>query len=474
MKKLFLIIPLFLSLISFSQEKWTVEKCIKHAIDNNLQIKSQLQNNQITENNLLQSKLDLLPSLNVGANESIILGRSVDPYTNEFSSENYNSTNFQLSSSITLFNGLQNYNQIKKSKIEKEKAEYQLEIVKKNMILTIISAYLNILYTSDLVELSRQQRDITKQQLDRILLLVNADKLPQQNKYEMEAQLANEELNILIYENQLSAANLVLVQLLELENYENFQILKPEITEIPAFETLTVEQIYEEALKNMPEIKYAEMNIESSAKNLSIARGGLYPRLTFNASYGTGYSSARQMIDHIIIGNTAMPTGAFVTDLGGNRFDVYQNVTNIRYKKQSFDFQIKDNASTSFSFNLSIPLFNGYTARTQVQNSKIYLEQSKISIEQTKKDLLKEIQQANSDAVAASKKYIATHKTMESNLLSFQYTEARYQQGLLNSTDYNVAKNNLTKVEVELLKAKYDFIFKIKILNFYLGKDINL
>ena len=470
MKKIVFLL-VFFPLFSFSQEKWTLEKCINYAIQNNLQVKTQSLNNQIDKNNFLQSKLNLLPNLNIGASEAFVIGRSVDPFTNEFSTENYNSTNFQISSSITLFNGLQNVNQIKKAKIDSQRSEVQIEITKKNITLNIVSAYLNILYSNDLVEIAERQGEITQQQLNRITILVENGKLPQQNKYEFEAQLANEELNIVTYKNQLENAKLILVQFLDLTDYKDFDIEIPNATIIENYTLLSFSQIYEDAQQNMPEIKAAELSVESSERSLAIARGGFYPRLTFSANYGTGYSSARQMIDNILAGSPVL-TEAFVTDALGNQLHVYDSQSSFTYKKQPFDYQIKDNSSASFAFNLTIPIFNNYQVKTNVNNSKIYIEQSKLAIEQTKKDLQKEIQQAYSDAQAALKKHIATEKTLESNRLNFNYIEARYQQGLVNPTDYNVAKNNLSKVETEHLKAKYDFIFKTKILDFYSGKGI--
>ncbi len=476
MKKVFfLTILLNIGIFSsvFSQKKWTLNSCINYAIENNFQIKNQILSNKISDNNLLQSKLDLLPNLNAGVNENFVFGRSIDPYTNDFSSENYNSANFQISSSLTLFDGLQKINSIKKSKLTKQQGEYNLQLTKKNITITIVSAYLNVLYANDLLKVARQQRKITEEQLDQITKKVEAGKLSMQNQYDGEAQLANEELNIVSAESQLSSAKLILAQLLEIEDYTNFEIEIPDSTKLSIQDELfSVEDIYNSAVNNMPEIKASEINMEIAEKGLDISRGGFYPRLSVSASFGTGYSSAQQMIDNIIYG-PAQNTGAFVTDMNGNVLNVFQNSFDYTYKKQSFKNQIKDNASTSVGISLNIPIFNSYSVNTQVQNSKILIEQSKIEIEQSKKELLKTIQQSHSDAQMALNKYIATEKSLKATKISFDFSQERYNQGLLNITDYNISKNNLSKAEIELLKAKYDFIFKQKILNYYLGKEIN-
>lgn len=464
-----------LSFGAYSQNEWTLERCIQYALENNIQIKSQELNNQINENQLLQSKLGIMPSLNAGASEGLTFGRSVDQYTNEFSTENFNSTNFQISSSVVLFNGLQQYNTVKKSEIEKKSGILLLEKVKNDISLAIASAYLNVLFSQDLLDAANQQRDITEQQLDRTKKLVASGSLPLQNEYELEAQLASEELNIVNYENQLNISILVLTQILDLnvESLENFSIVRPIIEDITTESTLlSVDQIYQEAQTKMPQIENAELKYQSAEKSLAIARGALMPRLTMSAGYGTGYSSARKTIDNISPGSPII--SGFTTDNSGNILDVYQYTFDYTYKNRSFNNQLRDNASASLTFNLNIPIFNGLQAKTQINNSKIYLEQSKFQIDQTKKDLLKEIQQAHSDAQSAMKKYFATEKTLNAIELSFDYTEKRFEQGLLNTTEYNIAKNNLAKTQIDLLKSKYDFIFKQKILDFYRGLGIKL
>lgn len=459
--------------IIMGQNSWTLESCINYALENNIQIKTQELNTDMNENQLQQSKFSLIPGLNAGANENLTFGRSVDPYTNEFSTDQVSSTNFQVSSSVTLFSGLQQYNSIKKAEIDTKASYLLLEQTKNNIKLAIASAYLNVLYAMDLLDVAIQQREITEQQLERTTKLVISGSLPEQNRYELEAQLANEDLNIVNYENQLDLAKLNLIQLLELENPDGFDIVRPDIDDIDTESTLmSIDLIYFESVQRMPQIEYSELNYLSSEKNLAIAKGAYYPRLTMSASYGTGYSSARKEIDQMIPSDAYL-TG-FAMDNLGTILDVYQYSYDYTYVNRPFSDQIKDNASTAISFNLNIPVFNGLQSKTNVENSKIYVEQSKLQVDQAKKDLYKEIQQAHADAIFALKQYTATEKTLEAMELSFNYTQKRYDQGLLNTTDYNVAKNNLAKTETDLIRAKYEYIFKLKILDFYRGITIRL
>ncbi len=469
MKKYFIFFVFICFTINlFSQQEWSLEACIQHALDNNIQIKSQEYNSEIQRINLQKSKYGILPSLNAGMNDNFTFGRNVDPYSYQFSTDNFSSANFQLSSSITLFSGLQQYNSIKKAEIDLEAGNAALEQTKNNIILAVASAYLNVLYSIDLVELAQQQKEVTELQLERTEKLVISGSLAQQAKYDIEAQLANEDLNIVNYKNQLDLALLSLAQLIEIEDFQNFGIIKPDIDKIIGESALlSPEQIFNEAVNVLPQIKYAELNYLSSQKTLQISKGAFYPRLTMSAAYGSGYSSLTKLVDNINLGNPVL--SGFATDNLGNILNVYQYTFDYVYANKPFVDQIKDNASTSLGFYLNIPIFNGMQTRAGVNSSKVYLEQSKLQVEQVKKDLLKEIQQAWSDAGSALKKLDASEKALEATSLSFDYTQKRYEQGLINITDYNIAKNNLIRAEVEMLRAKYDFIFKQKILDFYRG-----
>ncbi|HOZ29421.1 MAG TPA: TolC family protein [Bacteroidales bacterium] len=458
---------------SFSQNAWTLERCIDHAIENNIQVKNQELNTQINDYQLQQSKLGILPGINLGASENFRFGRSVDPYTYEFETDNFSSANFQVSSSVTLFSGLRQYNSVKKAEIDQEAGYVLLDQTKNNIMLAVASAYLNVLYAMDLLEIAIQQRNITALQLERTNILVSSGSVPMQNKYELEAQFANEELNIVNYENQLNLATLNLAQLIEITDLSAFTIVRPDIENIITESGLmTVEEIYSKALENMPQIEYAGLNYLSAEKNLAISRGAYLPNLSLSASFGSGYSSSSKLIDGINMGTPYI--SGFATDNVGNILDVYQYSYDYNYIPKPFNDQVRDNTSTALTFNLSIPVFNGLQTRTGVNNSKIYLEQSKLQVEQAKKDLLKEIQQAYSDSQSAIKKYAATEKALISMQLSFDYTQKRYEEGLINTTDYNIAKNNLARTQAELIRAKYDVLFKQKILDFYIGLPIRL
>jgi outer membrane protein len=474
MRTYILVILLLLSSIPlFAQQAWTLEDCINYALEHNLQVKQQVLNTEVYENNLLSSKVTLLPSINGGLNQNFTFGRSVDPFTNDFSTENVSSSNMSISSSLTLFNGLQQYNTIKKNQFDFKASLKDLETIKNNIVLNIASAYLNVLYTRESLGIANKQADITRQQLDRTNKLVDAGSLPMQSRLEVEAQLANEELAVVNAENQVALANLTLIQLLELKEFDGFDIVDPQINQLIG-ETmlLPMMEVYNQALENMPEIEGAELRMKSSEKDLAIARGARSPILAVSASYGTGYSDARKNIDQVLPAEGIL-TG-YTYDSYGNYLDVYQYNFDYSYVTRPFSDQIRDNASTSISFGLSIPIFNGWAVNSNVKFAKIQVQQQQIEFQQAQNQLLRDIQQAYTDAEAAVKMYDASKKALEAISISFEYTQKKFDLGLVNSVDFNTAKNNLIKAESELLRAKYDLIFKQKILEFYRGVEIKL
>ncbi len=456
-----------------AQKAWSLKECIDYSLENNLELKQQSLYLSVSENNLFASKMNLFPSLNAGVNQNFSFGRSVDAFTNEFADDNVISSNASISSSVTLFNGFQKINTIRKADIDLQSGQYDLETAGNNLALTITSAYLQILYSIEILETANQQLQITEAQLNRTQKLVNAGSLPLQAKYEVEAQLATEEASRVNAENQLLMARLNLVQLLQLDNVDDFEILIPDVGGlVESSILLPAESIYNEALGHMPEIKSAALKKRSADLQYAIAQGSRYPQISLSASYGTGYSNARKTIDNI---SPAAPvlTG-FALDAYGNYIDVYQYNFNYSYATRPFQDQLRDNASASLSIGMNIPIFNAWYTNTRVANARIERNQSVLQYEITERQLFRAIQQAHTDARAALKKYEAAQKAYEASKLSFDYTQQRFDLGLVTSLDYNSAKTQLSRLASDLISSKYDLIFKQKILDFYRGIEIKL
>ena len=452
---------------SLAQQQWTLQQCIEHAMKNNLQVRIAILNNELNQANLKQSRANVLPNLNFGANNTYNFGKTIDRFTNQFANTRVQSINLGLQTQWNLFNGLQNYHTIKQNEINLMTGKYDIDGTKNDVSLNIANAFLQIVLARELVNITQNQVNTTNTQLTRIKKLVDAGALPKFNQYDVESQLSSEELNVVNAQNQLNIANLNLALLLNL-NPEEFSISKPEVpnpNDLPL--NFTAQQIYASAPSNQPIIKSAENQVLSAEKGVKIAKSAVSPSLVFSGSLGTGYSGLAQQIagyDSTIatIGYTAV----------GDK--VYSLFVNPVLEKSPYGTQFKDNFNRSLGLTLNIPLFNNLQTHTAITRAKINVESARLQLLQAKLDLQRTILQAYTDANGALKKFNATEKSVIALKESFKYVEQRYNVGAANSVDYNTQKNNVTNAEAQLLQAKYEYIFKAKVLDFYLGKAIVL
>ncbi len=449
----------------FSQS-WDLETCIIYALEHNIQVKQQELNTQITENTNKQSKISVLPNLNANLNRSYSFGRSVDPFTNEFNQTNAVNDNYGINSSVTLFNGFQKINSIKQTKLDMLASLQDLEKIKNDISLNVASSFLTILFNEELLKIAEDQAAVTKTQVKRTNSLVEAGSLAKGDLLQLESQYASEELNIINAQNQLDISLLTLIQLLELDSVNNFNIVKPNTNDFTYIPLPVIDEVITLS-ENLPQIKSAEYRLSSAEKSLSIKKGMRSPSLSLSLGYNTGYSDQRQVVDQ----TTMSP---YISGRTANGVDVYSVQPINTYITKPFSDQIDDNRSASVGFALAIPIFNNWQVNTSINNAKISVLNSKYSLELEKNNLEKEIKQQYTEALAAKKKYNATQKALVANKEAFKYTQEKFDVGLVNSVDFNIQKNKLIKAESDLLQAKYDYIFKLKILDFYMGKPLTL
>jgi outer membrane protein len=438
--------------LSGQDKYWSLEECINHAIDNNIMIKQQALQTQLQENTLEQSKLGLLPSLNGTATNNWSFGRALDETTYQFTEEqNVSSNNFFASAGVTLFSGLQNYNTIIKNRYNVDASFQDLQNIKDDISLNVALAYLQILLNKELVAVTENQLQTTREQIGKTEKMVEAGSLPRGNLLEIQAQAAREELQLINMENQLDLSFLNIVQLLELDSVNGFDIVVPDIViGETGMITENVGSIYSAAKETRPEVLSAELRLKSAEYDLRIAKGGRSPRLNLNTSFSTGYSSIRQKILGI------------------------DPVEGVQYGDYPFADQLNDNINYGVGLTLSIPVFNGWQVNTGISNAKINIQNNLYSLENTRKQLYKNIQQAYADAQASLKSYTASLKAVESMQESFRYTEQRFNVGMVTPVEYNTAKAQLLNAESELAQSKYEYIFKIKVLDFYKGLPLVL
>ncbi len=397
------------------------------------------------KNSLEQAKLNLLPTLNGQATHNYSFGRALDETTYEFTdNQNIQSNSFYAGGSVDLFNGLQNYNTIKKNKYQVLAGELDLQSIKDNISLNIALAYLQILLNNELVTATGNQLQITKQQIQKTIKLVDAGSLARGNLLQIEAQAASEELQLINLENQRDLSYLTLTQMLELKSSDGFKIVIPDIyLDSNTVITGKVDDIYSQAQGLRPEIKSAELKLTASEYDLKIATGGRSPRISMNHSFSTRYSD--------------------IAFKPGNPTETY-----------TFSKQLSDNINYGVGFSMNIPILNGWMVNKNISNSKLNIESSRYTLEGEKKQLYKSIQQSYADAVASLKKYSASIKAVTSMEESFRYTEQKFNVGMVTPVDYNAAKTQLLKAQSDMAQAKYEFIFKTKVLDFYKGIPLNL
>ncbi|MCB0801950.1 MAG: TolC family protein [Flavobacteriales bacterium] len=425
-------------------KQWTLEECINHALENNIQIQQSELNLLITNQNLAQSKYGMLPNINGFASHTYNFGQTIDPFTNQFATSQVRSNSLSLSSSVTLFNGFQTLNTVKKNQADLQASRFDMEKMQNDISLNIANFYLQILFSHELVKNAERQLQVTSGQITRIQKLVDAGSLPEGNLREIQAQYASEELQKINAENQLNITTLNLAQILRLEDASNFDVVMPNLESFQGVsELITPGALYLTALETMPEVKSAEYSYYSAEKSKDIARGAYSPNLSATGSIGSGFSE----------NNKEFADGEL--------------------RVKPFNDQLDDNFNKSVGIRINIPIFNGMSARSNVQRAKLSLEIAELNLEDTKLQLRQKIESAHNDAIAALKRYKAAEKSVDALNLSFNYTKQRFDVGMLNSFEFNNEKNRLNNAESELLQAKYEYIFKTKVLDFYQGKAIS-
>ncbi len=434
---------------------WTLQQCVEYALKTSLQLRQTELTSDVNNVNLKQSEAGVLPTFNGFATHTYNDGPTLDPYTNTLANTTVLSQQMGISSGLNLFSGLQKYNSIKQNQFSYLAGKYDIEKSKNDISLNVAQDYLQILFNEELLEVAQNQLDITQKQLDRTQKLYSAGTVAKGSLLDMQATLASDELTLANTQNQLDLSFLAIEQLMNLDSTTGFKLQKPDY-DLPLENLLlfTPAQIYSEAVKHFPEVKSAELKLNSAEKGVAAAKGGISPQLSFNASYGTGYSGLPQESYKIIGYNSSGPIISTTTTTDG------------------FLKQYDENANSALGFKLTVPLFNGLQTSSAISKARISMISAEVTVEQTRQVLKKSIQQAYADAGAALKKYMATKKAIDASQESFKYSEQKYNVGALNVFDYNLAKSKLAKAKSDLIQAKYDFLFKSKVLDFYQGKAL--
>ncbi len=463
-----LAIGLTANVCAYGQKVWTLQDCVNYALDHNISVKQSELSVEVNRIDIRQNQATMFPSLNASASNTYNFGRSVDPFSYTFTNQEIRSANASLNGNLTIFNGFQLRNNLLLSKLDYKAGQHDLQKIRNDISLNVISGYLQVLYAQEQLSVAATRVEESTKQMNKTKVLVDAGTMTRGNFLDAESQLSTEELNKVTAESQLSNARLTLMQLLELQSDADFKLEEPK-AELPdsTIMNMNADQIYQAAILALPEIKSADVKVQAAQKRLEIANGARYPHLSLFGSLSSGYSSTTSRLKSAQY-NGYLPNGDITS--GGDT--VFSPSTTTVFEKTPFSDQLNQNFSKSFGLSLSIPLFSGLSATSNIQRARINVKNVQLSDDLAHRQVYKSIQQAVNDASSARKKLQATQKSVEAMTEAYQYAQKRFDAGLTSSLEFLTATNNLTRAKVEVLQAKYDYIFKIKILDFYAGNPI--
>ena len=425
---------LLLTSISFAQNKiWTLDQCVKHALENNITILQAKNNLLSSEQDIISAKGNFLPSVSSTISGGASLG-NIEVFPGEFRDREFYSTSLGVGFSQNIFNGFRNINLLNQSKLNLERNEYELERLKDDISLNVANLYLNVLFNKENLDLAKSQVEFSDFQLQQVKVMVDAGSEPASTLIEMQATYSRDIQSLTIAENNHDLALLSLSQLLQLP-YGNFDV------EIIQIDTPSANLMYDDitpilsyAMQNRNEIKVAKRDVELAKLGTKISKSAYLP----NISMGYGFNASA-------------------------------NFSNLTNDQQLLD-QINDNKGHSINMNILIPIFNRNQTKAQVKKSKILEETSNLALNQVKIDLISTIQRSFTDAKAALKAFEAAQLSLNSQKLAYENSQERFTLGVLNSFDLEQSRIRLLNARSSLINAKYDFIFKTKVLDFYLGK----
>lgn len=420
--------------LGYSQTIWTLDECIKYALENNISIKQSEIDAKLAEVTVFQSKGAFAPSFNSSMTYNLNEGKNINPVTNQYENAFFQSASGGVNMDVTLFAGMQNWRRLKQAELNRTAAQYNLEKMKDDIVLMIVNAYLDVLSNKEQLKQLKSQLDVSTQNLQRTRDLIETGSLPQGDVYEAESQLFVQEQQIIATENALFISKMGLAQLLLLKDFQSFDIADTSL-DIPLTDILskTPAEILTTAKEVVPNLKIAETGVELAEANLKLARSSHSPRLSAQWGYNTRWS---------------------------------------KNQLQDFWSQLDANKGMYAGLGLSIPIFNGFATASNVRRQKYNLLRSHWDKEQAELTLQRTVFQAYTDASNAKKLFEASEKTLQAKKQSYQYAKERHSVGLMNTFDMNQAKIQYENAENENIKTKYQYIFKIKVLEYYFGQEL--
>jgi outer membrane protein len=449
--------------------KLTLKQCIETAIANNLDVQQsnlQMQQGKINWN---QAKLNMLPDLNGSTGSGINQGRSIDPFTNGYINQQVNYSNYGLSSGVILFNGLSMQNTARQNALAYEASKMDWQQTKDNLTINIILAYLQVLNNEDLLTQLRSQEDLSKKQVERLVILNNDGAITPSLLSDLKGQYASDQFFIINAQNALESSRISLCRFMNIPYDKNMQVERLNAESYAVKYEDSPDKIYQESLKQFSLIKAVELRKQSAEKGVKAAQGQLFPILSLNGNANTNYSSAAS---NLIFLNTTDVTSNDYVVVNGSPSPVIYKQRNYNSERISYRKQLTNNFFTSFSLNLRIPIFNSLQQRNRIKLSKLTLKNNELVAQTTKTQLQQSIEQAYINMTSASDRYKVLLEQVAAYKESFRAADIRFNTGVGNSIDYLSAKNNLDRSNINVITAKYDYILRTKVLDYYQGRQL--
>tara|TARA_A100001011_G_scaffold186096_1_gene194750 strand:+ start:3392 stop:4807 length:1416 start_codon:yes stop_codon:yes gene_type:complete len=470
MKKIISILVVFISFNSFTQKLWTLQECVNRALNENISIKQ-------AELDYLDSEIsrktaigNFLPNLNIGSSHSWNIGLNQNITTGLLENVTTQFSSMNLNMNIDILNGLKNIKQLHLANLSILANQYQLADMKENISLLVANSFLQILFNKEILKVQKLQLEISKKEVERANELVDNGVIPSGDLYEFEANLSSVEKSLIDAENSLKLAKMSLAQVLLIEDYENFDIVDKDYKlEISNILDKSPNEIFAYAVDNKNEIKIAETNLQIAKKSLELNKSFLQPRLSAFYSLSTRIAYSDRLAG---TGDFSYVPIGIVENTNQRVLSPVQNTIIIPPKSFSDQFDI--NKGQNYGLSLSIPVFNGFSVRSNVNRSKVNIQRSENLLFQIKLDLENTINQAYNDAIGSLKAYQASKKSFSSRKLSFEYAQEKLNLGVLNPYEYSQVKQRYESSQSDLIRSKFDLIFRIKVLEFYFGLPVKI
>ncbi|MBO9586894.1 MAG: TolC family protein [Flavobacterium sp.] len=452
-------------------KQWTLEECVRYALDNNITIKNSELDVQNAEINKKDAFGRYLPTLNGNASHSWNIGLNQDVTTGVLRNQTTQYSSVGLNAGVDIYRGLQNQNTYRRTKLAIIASQYQLLKMQEDVSLNVANAFLQILGYKEDLKIKTEQLSIDEKRLKRSEEMVSAGTIPRGDLFDLKATIATDRQNIAVSENNLLISKLSLAQLLQLKEFADFDVVDD--TNAKDENNIMAQSpidIYNKAKETRTELKLAQTNLEIAEKNVAIAKGAYQPTLSAFYNFNT-----RASYSDIITGRAidpVNPTTQIGYVQGTNQAVLTDNYSTVTGNARPILDQFSDNKGQSFGLQLSVPIFNGFSVRNNVERNKVSLEKSKIDLEQKSLDLQRNVYTAFTNAKGALNTYEAATVTLEARQQAYNYAKEKYDVGLMNSFDFTQAQTLLTNAQSEVIRTKYDYIFKIKILEFYFGIPI--